>query len=90
MSGTPRTYGGVSGADRQAERRERLPASRQPATRVDDLIMLGSPPPRVRELYGVGFSRAQRLAFLATVVARTEQRRIDRAEPTPQAATQSA
>jgi uncharacterized protein (DUF2236 family) len=92
-----------------------LPASRQPAKRVHDLIMLGSLPPRVRELYGLDFSRAQRLAFQATVgalraarpvtpdrvrrgrnadqydlVARTEQRRIERGEPTPQAAAQSA
>jgi uncharacterized protein (DUF2236 family) len=92
-----------------------LPASRQPAKRVHDLIMLGSLPARVRELYGLGFSRAQRLAFRATVaalragrpvppdrvrhgrnasqydlVARTEQKRIERGEPTPQAAAQSA
>jgi hypothetical protein len=87
---TPRTYGGVSGADRQAERRDRLPASTQPAKRVHDLIMLGSLLPRVRELYGLGFSRAQRLALLATVAARTEQRRIDRGERTPQTPTQSA
>jgi hypothetical protein len=52
--------------------------------------MLGSLPPRVREPYGLDFGRAQRLAFLATVGARTEQRRIDRGERTPQAATQSA
>jgi uncharacterized protein (DUF2236 family) len=88
-----------------------LPTSRQPAKRVHDLIMLGSLPPRVRELYGLGFSRGQRIAFRATVaalrasrpvtpervrrgrnadqydlVARTEQRRIERGEPTPQAA----
>jgi uncharacterized protein (DUF2236 family) len=88
-----------------------LPASRQPAKRVHDLIMLGSLPPRVRELYGLGFSRARQLAFRATVaalrtarpvtpervrrgrnadqydlVARTEQQRIERGEPTPQAA----
>jgi uncharacterized protein (DUF2236 family) len=87
-----------------------LPASRQPAKRVHDLIMLGSLPPRVRELYGLGFSRAQQLAFRATasalraarpvtparvrrgrnadqydLVARTEQRRIERGEPTPRA-----
>ena len=91
-----------------------LPASRQPAKRVHDLIMLGSLPPRVRELYGLDFGRAQRLAFRATVralraarpvtpdrirrgrnadqydlVARTEQRRIDRGERTPQAAVAS-
>jgi uncharacterized protein (DUF2236 family) len=88
-----------------------LPASRQPAKRVHDLIMLGSLPPRVRELYGLRFGRAQQLAFRATVsalraarpvtpdrvrrgrnaghydlVARTEQQRIERGEPTPRAA----
>jgi uncharacterized protein (DUF2236 family) len=72
--------------------------------------MLGSLPQRVRELYGLGWSHAQDLAFGGTVaglraarpvtpgrvrrgrnagsydlVARTEQRRIDRGEPTPQA-----
>jgi uncharacterized protein (DUF2236 family) len=46
-----------------------LPASRQPAKRVHDLIMLGSLPPRVRELYGLGWNRAQELAFRATVAA---------------------
>ena len=40
-----------------------LPRSRQPAKRVHDLIMLGSLPPRVRELYGLGFSRAQQVGL---------------------------
>ena len=44
-----------------------LPAAHQPAKRVHDLIMLGSMPPRVRELYGLGWSRAQEVAFRAAV-----------------------
>ena len=44
-----------------------LPRSRQPAKRVHDLLMLGSLPPRVRELYGLEFGRAQQVAFRATV-----------------------
>jgi uncharacterized protein (DUF2236 family) len=35
-----------------------MPASRQPAKRVHDLVMLGSLPPRVRELYGLRYSAA--------------------------------
>ena len=87
-----------------------LPWTRQPAKRVHDLIMLGSLPRRVRELYGLGFNPAQQAAFAAAVtalrrarplapralrrgrnaesydlVARTERRRIERGEPTPQA-----
>ena len=42
-----------------------MPALNQPAKRVHDLIMLGSLPPRVRELYGLDYTRAQRLAFAA-------------------------
>ena len=92
-----------------------LPRVRQPAKRVHDLIMLGSLPPRVRELYGLGWSRRQELAFRAVVaslrgarpvtppaikrgrcagsydlVARTEQRRIERGEYTPQASATAA
>jgi uncharacterized protein (DUF2236 family) len=88
-----------------------LPAYYAPAKRVHDLVMLGSLPPRVRELYGLSWSRAQELAFRGTVeamrrsrpfvprrvrqganaeayelVARTERRRIERGEPTPQVA----
>ena len=43
--------------------------SRQPAKRVHDLIMLGSLPPRVRELYGLGWSRAHEAAFRGIVTA---------------------
>jgi uncharacterized protein (DUF2236 family) len=46
-----------------------LPALRAPAKAVHDLIMLGSLPERVRELYGIGYSPAQRRAFRATVAA---------------------
>ena len=44
-----------------------MPAVNQPAKRVHDLLMLGSMPHRVRELYGLRYSPAQRAAF-ATVV----------------------
>ena len=40
-----------------------MPPVNQPAKRVHDLIMLGSLPPRVRELYGLRFGAAQRAAF---------------------------
>lgn len=44
-----------------------LPAANQPAKRVHDLVMLGSFPPRVRELYGLSFSRAQARVFALAV-----------------------
>jgi len=44
-----------------------LPAHRAPAKAVHDLIMLGSLPARVRELYGISYSRRQRLVFRAVV-----------------------
>ena len=46
-----------------------LPTYRAPAKAVHDLIMLGSLPARVRELYGISYSPAQRRAFRATVAA---------------------
>ena len=46
-----------------------LPSIRAPAKAVHDLIMLGSLPPRVRELYGIGYSPRQERAFRATVRA---------------------
>ena len=86
-----------------------MPTAQQPGKRVHDLLMLGSLPRRVRELYGLSWSGAQQVAFGATVravrgarrltpaplargyntrsfdgVARTERRRIERGEPTPQ------
>jgi uncharacterized protein (DUF2236 family) len=46
-----------------------LPSIRAPAKAVHDLIMLGSLPPRVRELYGITYSARQEMAFRATVRA---------------------
>jgi len=46
-----------------------LPASHQPAKRVHDLVMLGSLPRRVRELYGLSWSAAHATAFRAVVAA---------------------
>jgi uncharacterized protein (DUF2236 family) len=46
-----------------------LPSYRAPAKAVHDLIMLGSLPPRVRELYGLDHSPRQERAFRATVKA---------------------
>jgi uncharacterized protein (DUF2236 family) len=46
-----------------------LPRLRAPAKAVHDLIMLGSIPPRVRELYGLEWSPAKAAAFRATVAA---------------------
>ncbi len=40
-----------------------LPRWRQPAKRVHDLIMQGSLPARIRELYGLGWTPAQQRAF---------------------------
>ena len=50
-----------------------MPAVQQPGKRVHDLLMLGSLPRRVRELYGLGFTRGQQLAFAAA--ARGDPRR---------------
>jgi uncharacterized protein (DUF2236 family) len=44
-----------------------LPRAHQPAKRVHDLLMLGSLPPRVRELYGLGYTAAQAAAFEGAV-----------------------
>jgi uncharacterized protein (DUF2236 family) len=44
-----------------------MPSYRAPAKAVHDLIMLGSLPARVRELYGISYSRRQQLAFRAVV-----------------------
>lgn len=88
-----------------------LPGIYVPAKRIHDLIMLGSLPARVRELYGLGWTAAHALAFRAAtlavrrsrslvpravrrgsnadaydLVARTERRRIERGDPTPQVA----
>jgi len=46
-----------------------MPAANQLAKRVHDLVMLGSFPPRVRELYGLPWSPAQARAFPLAVAA---------------------
>jgi uncharacterized protein (DUF2236 family) len=46
-----------------------LPSYRAPAKAVHDLIMLGSLPPTVRELYELPYTARQRRAFAATVRA---------------------
>jgi uncharacterized protein (DUF2236 family) len=87
-----------------------MPRTHKPAKRLHDFLMLGSLPPVVRLHYGLGWSRAQELAFRAAargvkasrpitpapiryggntesfqLVARTERRRLERGEATPQA-----
>lgn len=44
-----------------------MPAIQQPGKRVHDLLMLGSLPRRVRELYNLSFTPRQQLAFSAAV-----------------------
>ncbi|HEY3728375.1 MAG TPA: oxygenase MpaB family protein [Solirubrobacteraceae bacterium] len=52
-----------------------LPLTHQPGKQVHDLLMLGSLPPRVRELYGLSFTPAHALAYRAAVgVARAARR----------------
>ncbi len=46
-----------------------VPVSRLPAMKVHNLIMLGSLPPRVREMYGLPWSSGHAAAFRATVAA---------------------
>jgi uncharacterized protein (DUF2236 family) len=46
-----------------------LPATHQPFKRVHDLIMLGSLPARVRELYGLRYGVVDQVAFRTAVVA---------------------
>jgi uncharacterized protein (DUF2236 family) len=40
-----------------------MPLIRQPGKRVHDAVMLGSLPPRVRELYGLRYGPRERIAF---------------------------
>jgi uncharacterized protein (DUF2236 family) len=86
-----------------------LPRYRQPGKRVHDAVMLGSLPPRVRELYGLPYGVREQARFSGGVrliraarrlmpgfaargtcvpqfemVARTERRRIDSGQWTPQ------
>jgi uncharacterized protein (DUF2236 family) len=44
-----------------------MPLTHQPGKRVHDLIMLGSLPPRVRDMYGLSYTRAHAAAFTAAV-----------------------
>jgi uncharacterized protein (DUF2236 family) len=44
-----------------------LPLMHQPGKRVHDIIMLGSLPPRVRDMYGLSYTRAHATAFRAAV-----------------------
>ena len=46
-----------------------VPATRWPAMRLHNLIMRGSLPPRVRELYGLRWTRAEAVAFRSAVAA---------------------
>jgi uncharacterized protein (DUF2236 family) len=46
-----------------------MPGSQLPAKRAHDLVMLGSLPPRVRELYGLEYSPAQAAACAAVLAA---------------------
>lgn len=57
-----------------------MPAIQQPGKRVHDLLMLGSLPRRVRELYGLEYSSGQQAAFTATARAIRAARRV---MPTP-------
>lgn len=53
-----------------------MAAHAQPSKRVHDLIMLGSMPPRVREIYGLSWSSRQATAFRVAVAAVRVGRRL--------------
>jgi uncharacterized protein (DUF2236 family) len=53
-----------------------MPAVQQPGKRVHDLLMLGSLPRRVRELYGLEYTRRQQIAFDTAVRAVRAARRL--------------
>jgi uncharacterized protein (DUF2236 family) len=53
-----------------------MPLIQQPGKRVHDVLMLGSLPRRVRELYGLPFTPRQQLAFAAAVRAGRTSRRL--------------
>jgi uncharacterized protein (DUF2236 family) len=46
-----------------------MPTSRQPGKRVHDIVMLGSLPPRVRELYGLRYTPAHAAACAAAIAS---------------------
>ncbi len=53
-----------------------LPRRNQPGKRVHDLIMLGSLPPRVRQMYGLAYTERQATAFRAAVATVRAGRRV--------------
>jgi uncharacterized protein (DUF2236 family) len=53
-----------------------MPPYQQPGKRVHDLLMLGSLPPRVRELYRLEYTRRQQVAFDVAVRAVRTARRL--------------
>jgi uncharacterized protein (DUF2236 family) len=53
-----------------------MPASRQVPKRVHDLVMLGSLPERVRELYGLSYTPARRAACAAVLASARAARRL--------------
>ncbi|HZU59346.1 MAG TPA: oxygenase MpaB family protein, partial [Solirubrobacteraceae bacterium] len=53
-----------------------MPGIQQPGKRVHDLLMLGSLPRRVRDLYGLSFTPRQQLAFAAAVKTIRTARRL--------------
>lgn len=53
-----------------------MPTAQQPGKRVHDLLMLGSLPRRVRELYGLEYTSRQQSAFTATARAIRVARRL--------------
>jgi uncharacterized protein (DUF2236 family) len=53
-----------------------LPRRSQPGKRVHDLIMLGSMPPRVREIYGLTYTDRQKAAFRTAVASVRAGRRL--------------
>jgi len=53
-----------------------MPAIQQPGKRIHDLLMLGSLPRRVRELYGLSYSPGQAAAFASAARAIRAMRRI--------------
>lgn len=53
-----------------------MPSRRLPAKRVHDLVVLGSLPPRVRELYGLRYTPAQKLACRAVIAGARHARAV--------------
>jgi uncharacterized protein (DUF2236 family) len=51
-----------------------VPATHKPAMKVHNLVILGSLPPRVRELYGLRWTKAHAAAFRVVVAGLRAQR----------------